>query len=40
MAAGNYIVASTQVEGLPEKIAAQTREVSQLAEKRGRGRRR
>jgi hypothetical protein len=40
MAAGNYLAASTQVEGLPEKIAAQTREVTQLVEKRGRGRRR
>ena len=40
MAAGNYLVASNQVEGLPEKIAAQTREVSQLVEKRGKGRRR
>ena len=40
MAAGKYLVASKQVEGLPERIAAQTREVSQLVEKRGKGRRR
>ena len=40
MAAGNYLVASKQVEGLPENIAAQTREISQLVEKRGKGRRR
>jgi len=40
MASGNYLVASNKVEGLPEKIAAQTRDVSQLVEKRGKGRRR
>ncbi len=40
MAAGKYLVASKQVDGLPEKISAQTREVSQLVEKRGKGRRR
>jgi hypothetical protein len=40
MAAGNYLIANQQVEGLPEKISAQTREVSQLVEKRGKGRRR
>ena len=43
MASGNYLVASNKVEGLPEKISAQTREVSQLVEARGakgRGRRR
>ncbi len=36
MASGNYLVASNQVEGLPETIAAQTREV----ESAGRGPRR
>jgi len=40
MAAGNYLVASKQVEGLPENIAAQTREINQLVDKRGKARRR
>jgi hypothetical protein len=43
LAAGNYLVANQKVEGLPERISAQIREVNQLVESRnarGRGRRR